>query len=60
MSDLTDLNFNANDVQPNNGFDPIPKGTYPAVAVNSEVKTTNKGDGKYLKIEFQRSEEPHV
>lgn len=53
MANLGDGGFNANEVPPNEGFDVIPAGEYDAAIVNSEVKTTSSGDGKYLKLELQ-------
>lgn len=53
MSSLAELNFDARTVEPNQGFDCIPAGEYDAVIVGSEVKATNAGTGKYLKLELQ-------
>lgn len=47
------LNFDANTVDPNVGFDPIPAGKYNAVIVDSEMKATKTGDGKYLELTFE-------
>lgn len=52
MSNLADLNFNANDVAPND-FGVIPPGDYEAVIVNSSMHQTKAGDGEYLKLELQ-------
>lgn len=40
--------FDAEKVEPNVGFDPVPAGEYIAVAVQSEFKPTKAGDGEYL------------
>lgn len=53
MSNLGEGGFDARTVEPNQGFDVIPAGEYDAVIVNSEVKPTTAGDGKYLKLELQ-------
>jgi len=45
--------FNANDVDPAVGFDPIPAGKYLAAITESEMKDTKSGDGKYLQFTFQ-------
>ena len=45
--------FDANEWEPNMGFEPIPAGQYPAVIVASEWKDTKAGDGKYLNLELQ-------
>lgn len=44
--------FNAQEVEPSTGFDPIPVGDYLAIISNSEEKTTKAGDGSYVKLEF--------
>jgi len=46
-------NFNANDVDPNFAFEPIPAGKYLALITESETKDTKSGDGKYLQFTFQ-------
>jgi len=45
-------NFNANEVEPTTPFDPIPAGKYLAIITASEMKTTKRGDGSYLQLEF--------
>jgi hypothetical protein len=45
--------FNANDVDPAVGFDPIPPGKYLAIITESEMKDTKSGDGKYLQLTLQ-------
>jgi len=50
---MAQLNFDANTVDPNVGFDPIPAGKYNAVIVDSEMKATKTGDGKYLELTFE-------
>ncbi|HPM22960.1 MAG TPA: DUF669 domain-containing protein [Phycisphaerae bacterium] len=52
-------NFNANDVDPNFAFDPIPPGNYTAVITASEMKPTKKGTGQYLELTFQVVEGEH-
>ena len=50
---MANLNgFDASQVEPAVSFDPIPAGKYTAIITASEMKTTNKGDGSYLKVEF--------
>lgn len=44
--------FDANAVEPNKSFGLIPNGEYQAMIVASEMLATKKGDGKYLKLEF--------
>lgn len=50
---MSTLNFNANEVEPSTGFDPIPAGKYQAVIVDSEMKPTRSGNGRYLQLEFE-------
>jgi hypothetical protein len=45
--------FNAREVEPNTGFDPIPPGDYIAAIIDSEEKDTQAGTGTYHKLEFQ-------
>lgn len=51
MSDLT--TYDTSNVKPSESFDPLPPGKYKAMIVASEIKDTQAGDGKYLKLEFQ-------
>lgn len=45
--------FNANNVEPAVGFEPIPEGDYTAVIATSENKPTKEGTGSYLELVFQ-------
>lgn len=57
---MADLNgFDANEVEPNAGFDPIPAGKYAAVITESENLPTKAGTGEYLKLTFQIIEGEH-
>lgn len=50
---MANLNgFNAHEVEPITGFDPIPAGKYIAAITGSEMKATKDGDGSYLQLEF--------
>jgi hypothetical protein len=53
MADISGLGFNANDVEPNEGFDLLPDGEYDAIIVASEIKKTTAGTGSYLSLELQ-------
>jgi len=51
---MANLNgFDANEVEPAVGFDPIPAGKYLAVITESEMKPTKSGVGQYLQLTFQ-------
>jgi hypothetical protein len=50
---MANLNgFNANDVEPNTPFEPLPAGKYLAAITASQMKPTKRGDGSYLELEF--------
>lgn len=51
---MANLNgFNANEVEPAVGFDPIPAGKYLAIITESEMKATKSEAGQYLQLTFQ-------
>lgn len=50
---MTQLIFNANTVDPNPGFDPIPAGVYVAQIVESDVKPTKNGSGQYAQFTLE-------
>ena len=45
--------FNANDVEPNSAFTPLPAGEYQAIISESEMKPTKDGTGQYLQLKLQ-------
>jgi hypothetical protein len=56
---MADLNgFDANNVEPNAGFDPIPAGKYVAAITASAIKPTKNGKGEYLELEMEVLEGP--
>ncbi len=50
---MSSINFNANEVEPSTGVDPIPAGKYLAVITESEMKPTKTSNGQYLQLEFE-------
>lgn len=54
-----DGGFNANDVDPHVGFEPIPSGDYLMVLTASERKPTKAGDAELLELEVQIIDGPH-
>lgn len=50
---MVQINFNANEVQPSAGFEPLPEGEYLAIIESSEEKPTKAGTGAYLQFTFQ-------
>lgn len=49
---MATLNFDANAIQPDTSFDPIPAGWYNAIIDESEMKPTRDGSGAYLALRF--------
>lgn len=47
------LNFDAGSVDPAVGFDVLPPGEYTVSIVESTIKDTKEGTGKYLELKFQ-------
>ena len=53
MSDLSDLGFDASQVEPASAFDALPAGEYRAALVESKREPTKSGTGELLKLTFQ-------
>ena len=51
--------FDANEHEPNTGFEPVPAGEYVAVMTDSEFKPTKAGTGEYLECKWQVIEGEH-
>ena len=51
-------NFDANTVNPDSQFDPLPSGEYTAIIIDSALKPTSKGTGQYLELTYQVIEGP--
>lgn len=49
---MAKLNFNAAEVAPATGNEPLPAGEYTMQIVNSDMRTTKSGTGEYLWLEF--------
>ena len=47
---MSELNFNAHEVEPSSEYTPLPNGQYIAVIGESTVKPTKKGDGRLLEL----------
>lgn len=50
---MATLNFDANQVEPSAGREPLPAGKYLVAIVASQMKPTKNGAGQYLEIEYQ-------
>ena len=50
---MAHLDFNAHEVDPATGFDPIPAGKYLCIITDSEMKPTKAGTGQYLELTLQ-------
>ena len=46
-------NFDASQVEPAVGFDPLPAGQYLAIITENEMNDTKARDGKYLELTFE-------
>lgn len=47
------MNFDANTVEPNAAFEPVPTGWYRVSIIKSEMKETKNGEGHYLQLEME-------
>ncbi|MFW5829718.1 MAG: DUF669 domain-containing protein [Planctomycetota bacterium] len=56
---MATLNFDAHQVDPAAGRDPIPAGKYLVAITSSEMKPTRNGAGQYLEFEYQVLEGEH-
>ena len=57
---MANLNgFDANQVEPNVGFEPVPANKYIVMITASEMKPTKNGDGSYLELELTILEGPY-
>lgn len=50
---MSAMNFDANQVQPQTDFAPVPAGDYLAMIIDSEMKATKTGRGQYLALTLQ-------
>jgi hypothetical protein len=50
---MANLNFDANEVEPNSPLDPISDGNYAVVITESQIKSTKSGTGSYLQLTFE-------
>lgn len=53
------LNFDSNEIESQDSFEPVPAGWYTVVATSSEMKPTKAGNGEYLAIEFDVTSGPY-
>ena len=49
---MTQLDFDANNVEPATAYEPLPANKYLAEISSSEMKQTKTGNGNYLELEF--------
>jgi len=59
MNNLSAYNFNAESIEPNTSYEPIPAGWYTAIISSSEMKATRDGYGEYLSLTLQIIEGQH-
>lgn len=53
MADLSDIGFNADEVEPSTGFELLPAGEYTAMVIDSERKATKAGTGQRLSVTIE-------
>lgn len=53
---MAELNFNSSTVEPQQSFDPIPKGWYDLMIEEVELKPTKAGTGSYLSLRLKVQE----
>ena len=49
---MVEMNFNVDEREDPQDFEVLPKGGYLVIEIDSEMKDTKKGDGKYPQFEF--------
>lgn len=59
MAQLPDNGFDASKVDPTPKFETLPKGDYPVMIVDSEMKPTKKKDGQYLQLSIEVVDGPY-
>lgn len=47
------INFNVSEIAPAREFKPLPEGSYEAVVIDSDIKETRAGNGRYIQLEFE-------
>lgn len=57
---MVQLNFDANQVAPNTGYEPVPEGWYNVAISESEIKPTRDKEGAYLQLKAQVIDGPHT
>lgn len=50
---MSAINFDANQVKPDAGLSPVPRGNYKVMIVDSELKPTKNGAGEIIKLSLQ-------
>lgn len=57
---MAQFQFDASQVKPQEGFDPIPAGWYHARIIESEAKPTKSGDGGYIELTLEIIDGAHA
>ena len=57
---MATINFNATEVPEDEGFTLLPAGKYAAHIIQSDMKDTKAGTGKFLELRIQILDEPYV
>jgi hypothetical protein len=58
MADISNLNFNATEHE-DSGREPLPKGDYSAILIETEIKDTKAGTGRYIRCVYEVTEGDH-
>ena len=53
MADISSLDFDAEKIQPQASFEPVPTGEYTVMITESDLKPTKSGDGQYLQLVYE-------
>lgn len=59
MAQLPNNGFDASKVDPTPTFETLPKGDYPVMVVDSEMKPTKNNDGQYLQLSVEVVDGPY-
>ncbi len=57
---MVQISFDSRNVQPSEGFDLIPPAWYSAQIIESEMKSTNSGNGSYLQLTIEITGPSHA
>lgn len=56
---MAQLNFDAEQYEPETDFAPLEPGEYTAIIIDSELKRTKSGNGQYIALTFEVMDDPY-